>query len=111
MAVEGKEYADEHQEALIRQAILSGGVTNTMIEAYREAIKGGNEDEIREIGAQIADATEKIVESNEGRDAYSDLVDRVIDAIAEERQKEIDSLTDLNDTIKSTNDKLLNKLQ
>jgi hypothetical protein len=37
MAVEGGEYADEHKDALIVQAIESKAVSNEMIEAYRNA--------------------------------------------------------------------------
>ena len=111
IAAEGGEYADEHQEALILQAIQSGGVSNAMIEAYRKAIEDGNEEEISRIGEQIATATEKIVEASEGRDAYQDLVERVTDAIIDARQKEIDKLSEVNDSINSANDKLVEKLQ
>ena len=111
MAVEGGEYADEHQEALILQAIQSGGVSNAMIEAYRKAIESGNKEEIEKTGKQIAEATEKIVEASEGRDAYQDLIERVTDAIIDARQEEIDKLDELNDSINTANDKLLSKIQ
>lgn len=111
MATEGGEYADEHQEALILQAIQSGGVSNAMIEAYRRAIESGNKEEIEKTGKQIAEATEKIVEASEGRDAYQDLIERVTDAIVDTHQEEIDKLGELNDSINTANDKLINKLQ
>lgn len=111
MAVEGGEYASQHQEALILQAIQSGAVTNSMIEAYRKAIESGNESEIKTIGEQIATATDKIVEASEGREEFKNLADRVSQAIENARQEEIDKLSELNDTMQNTNQKLIDKIQ
>jgi hypothetical protein len=58
----------------------------------------------------MAQATEKIVESNENRDAVQELTERVIEAIIDQRQKEIDKLSNINDSINSANDQLLNKI-
>jgi hypothetical protein len=49
--------------------------------------------------------------SNENRDAYKELVDRVTDAIADSRQKEIDKLSEVNDSINSAQSNLVNKMQ
>jgi chromosome segregation ATPase len=78
-----------------------------MIEAYKKATG----DEARDLGAKIADATNKIVKSNENRDAYKELIDRVTNAIKENRQKEIDKLADINDSINDANKKLIDKIQ
>ena len=107
MAAGTGEYADQHKDALIVQAIQSGGVSNEMIEAYKKATG----DEAKDLGAKIADATNKIVESNENRDAYKELIDRVTNAIKENRQKEIDKLADINDSINDANKKLIDKIQ
>lgn len=105
------EYATQHQEALILQAIQSGGVSNELIEAYKEALDNKDFDTAAKLGADIAEATEKIVKASEGRDAYQDLVDRVIDAIEQARQKEIDKLSEVNDSINTANQNLINKIQ
>jgi hypothetical protein len=55
------------------------------------------------LGEKIAEATEKIVESNENREAYKELTDRVANAIKENRQKEIDKLSELKDTVANAN--------
>lgn len=111
MAVQGGEFADEHQDALIAQAVKSGVVTNAVIESYQAAIEANDKAEIETIGNQIANAVEKAIEKNEGRSQYIELVDRVVDAIEDAREKEIDALRDVNDSIKSANDSLINKLQ
>ena len=68
MAAEDGEYADQHQQALIVQAVQSGGVSNDMIQAYQEAIENGNTELIKSLGKDIAEATDKIVEQSAGRD-------------------------------------------
>ena len=108
---EWDEYASQHQDALILQAIQSGAVSNSMIEAYKQAIEDGDADQVRTLGEQISTATEKIVEASEGRDAYKELVDRVTSAIQENRQAEIDKLSEVNETIQAGNDKLITKIQ
>ena len=111
MAVEGGEYADEHQRALIIQAVQSGGVSNDMIKAYEEAIESGDESLIKDLGGKIAEATDRIVEANTNRDAYKELIDRVANALRENAQKEIDKLSELNDNITNTNGRLIDKIQ
>ena len=111
MAVEGGEYAGQHQEALILQAIQSGAVTNSMIEAYRKAIESGDRAAVKDLGEKIANAADQIVEESEGRDAYVDLVNRTSEAIKNASQKEIDKLGELNDAISSSNEKLISKIQ
>jgi hypothetical protein len=52
-----------------------------LIKQYREATENGTEKEIDELGKLIAEQTEAIVEESAERDAYSELVDRVVEAI------------------------------
>jgi hypothetical protein len=89
-------------------------VSNALIEAYKQAIeeskKTGNTEDVKRIGEQIAAATDKIVASNQGRDAYQELVTRVTDALVDISQKEIDKLSEVNNSINSASDKLISKL-
>lgn len=48
---------------------------------------------------------------NEGKDEFMNIEERLIQAIKEARQKEIDNLQTINDAIKDTNADLLNKVQ
>ena len=105
------EFADEHQEALLLQAVKSGGVSNALIEKYQEAIKGGDPDEILKVGKEISASVDEIVEENENRDAYLSLIEQVEEAIIDLRQKEIDKLEDVNESINNANDKLVAKIQ
>ena len=110
-AADGDEYAAQHQEALIIQAVQSGGVSNDLIEKYKEAIETKDKEGIKKWGEQIANATEKIIKASEGRDSYKDLVDRVAVALQEASQKEIDKLSELNDSINSANQRMIDKIQ
>lgn len=110
-AASGSEFADEHAEALILQAIESGGVTNSMIEAYRQALESNDINKIADIGKQISDSVDEILEESKGRDAYLSLVKQVEDGIVKLREDEIDRLNDINDSIVEANDKLVNKIQ
>jgi hypothetical protein len=96
---------------LIVQAVQSGGVSNDMIQAYQEAIENGNTDLIKSLGKDIAEATDKIVEQSAGRDAYKEMIDRVSTAIKENRQKEIDKLSEINESINDVNQRLIDKIQ
>jgi hypothetical protein len=56
MIAKGGKYADEHAEALLLQAIQSGGVSNALIEQYRKmmdeyytAVKEGRTKDANEI--------------------------------------------------------------
>ena len=118
MGISDSEYADEHRDALIQQAITSGGVSEEMIEAYKNASDAyakdsseANKEVVKDLGKKIADATDKIVEENNNRDAYQDLVERVSSAIEKLRQDEIDKLSTINDSVNDANDQLLNKIQ
>jgi ribosomal protein L18 len=96
-----------HGEALITQAAMSGGASDALIAEFREALEAANaedataEDKARaaEIGKIIADRTEEALAESENRDAYVELVDRVTEAIYDLREREIESLSELNDSI------------
>ena len=111
LASEGGEYADQHKDALILQAVLAGSISNSVLEAYEQAYKDGDKQKVDEIGKQIAEATDRIVEASEGRDATKELIGRVAEVLEQERQAEIDKLSEINDTIVSTNGKLISKIQ
>jgi hypothetical protein len=107
MSVDGGEYAKAHEDALIAQAIQSGGVSNRLIEAYKEATG----DTKKELGKKIAEGIDKIVENSPGRDAYKELIDKAENAIKINRQKEIDKLSEINESINNTNQRLIDKIQ
>lgn len=114
-----------YAEALQYQAIQSGGVSDAQLAAFDQAIeelKAAEEsgdaeaiqnaqDNVDSISGNIANATEKIVESNKGRDAMQDLVDRVTDALYDQTQKEIDKLQEIKDATDDANATLISKLQ
>jgi hypothetical protein len=51
------------------------------------------------------------MEENQSRDEYSTLLERISEAIYDLRQKEIDKLSEVNDTISETNNNLISKIQ
>ena len=57
----------------------------------------------------IADGMWELI--NRGKDQYLDLEDQIIKALVNERQKEIDKLSDINNSINSTNSEILKSLQ
>jgi uncharacterized protein YeeX (DUF496 family) len=57
----------------------------------------------------IADDVESIYE--EGKDEYFDLEERIKEALVGERQREIDELTAINDSINETNANLIDAIQ
>ena len=101
----------KYAEAVMRQAIESGGVSESMIGKLSTAIKEGSPEEIKEITKQVAESADKIIEENEGRDAMSDLIDRVTDALYDQSQKEIDKLQEIKDATETANANLISKLQ
>lgn len=107
MSVDGGKYAKAHEDALIAQAIQSGGVSNDLIEAYKAATG----DTKKELGKKIAEGVDKIVENSTGRDAYKELIDKVENAMKNNRQKEIDKLSEINESINDTNQRLIDKIQ
>ena len=107
MSVDGGEYAKAHEDALIAQAIQSGGVSNDLIEAYKDATGEMK----KELGKKIAEGVDKIVENSTGRDAYKELIDKVENAMRSNRQKEIDKLSEINESINDTNQRLIDKIQ
>ena len=105
------EYADAHQEALLLQAVQSGMVSDELIDAYRTAMKNKDYTMLSSLGEQIAASVSKAVESSEGRDAYQELIDKTVEAIEKLRQDQIDKLSEVNDSINTANDKLVNKIE
>ena len=105
--------SDKHAEALLIQAIQSGAVSEGVIEKYRSALDSGeiNTPEFEKLAKSIADSTEKIIVSNENRDAMNDLVNRVTDALYDQGQKEIDKLSEIKDATDTANSNLINKIQ
>lgn len=58
---------------------------------------------------EIEDNTEELRE--QGKEDYFDLENQIKDALIAERQKEIDKLSEINDSINDTNSKILDSLQ
>lgn len=105
LAAQGNEAA---KQALLLQAQVAGTVSNQLYEKYYNAT---TEEELLEVGQQIAKLVEAQVEESTGREAYKSLIDRVTDALEQVQQKEIDKLSDINDSINDANTQLLNKIQ
>jgi hypothetical protein len=85
-------------------------VSNSIIESYRNAIDEKRYGDVERIGKQIAEAADKVIKNTKDRDAYIDLVDRVTDAIEAERREEIEKLSELNDSVNSAKDNLVDKI-
>ena len=107
MSVDGGEYAKAHEDALIAQAIQSGGVSNTLIEEYKKATGETK----KELGKKIAEGVDKVVKNSAGRDAYKEIINKVETAIKESHQKEIDKLSEINESINDVNQRLIDKIQ
>ena len=121
------EFTNQHQNAFLAQAIQSGGVAESLISAYATKIKQyqgyideGKIDEakallesqeFKDLGNQIQEGIDRIVESNENRDAYTDLINRTIDAIEQSRKEQIESLEQINDSFIEANEKLVSKIE
>ena len=70
------------------------------------------DDQIKEQEDALDEQTEILRQIYEqGRDEYLDLEDRVKDALIGERQKEIDKLSAINDSINDTNTRLISAMQ
>lgn len=110
------EFSDQHAQALIVQANRSGGVSDELIDSYQKLVDKENKDandwnEIKDIGIKISNQVDDILEENAGRDAFNSLVDQVTEAIVALRQSEIDKLSEINESVNSANEMLLNKIQ
>jgi predicted adenine nucleotide alpha hydrolase (AANH) superfamily ATPase len=78
-----------------------------LIEEYKKATGETK----KELGKKIAEGVDKIVENSTGRDAYKELIDKVETAMKESRQKEIDKLSEINESINNVNQRLIDKIQ
>ena len=120
-AVSGGEWSDEHQDALMAQAIKLG-VGELFVQGYANAAEafnksGKTEEDIKAfeeanktlIAAMYA--KEETGEQSEMIDTLSPLVDEVTSAIEKQRQDEIDKLSEVNDSINTANDRLIGKIQ
>jgi Skp family chaperone for outer membrane proteins len=56
-------------------------------------------------------AQEELATKKAEIDAYAPLAEKVADAIEKQRQSEIDKLSEVNDSINSTNERLVSKIQ
>ena len=73
-------------------------------------------EELRDQWQEAQDTLEEIEDNTkeirkEGRDEYLELENRLKDALVANRQKEIDKLSEINDSINDTNSKLLESMQ
>ena len=103
----------KYAEALMIQAIQSGGVSEALLEKYRKAIESGdiNSDEFKALSKTIANSTEAIVKAAEGRSTVVEIVDRIVDALYQEGQKQIDKLSEIQDATETANSNLISKIQ
>lgn len=103
---------EEHfSEALIIQAIQSGVVSEQVISAYQQALEGTNEGEITKWENAILSQIKNGAKNIEAHKQISELQNKVIEALYEQRQNEIDQLTKINESINSANEKLISKVQ
>ena len=107
--------ANLYSKALLTQAAQSGLVAEAVMSKYAELIKDGvSEEELAEVielEEIMSKSLDDVVENQEGLDALISLQNRVADAIYETRQKEIDKLNELNDSVQSANGALISKIQ
>ena len=90
---------------------LKNANTGEKVDAYYDNIDSWL-DSIYETETAIADAQDAIFEEmTKGMDEYLDLEDQVKEAIINARQKEIDELSNINDSINDANSKLLESMQ
>ena len=121
------EYTTQHQDALIARAIQSGTVSaevldtyTGMVDQYKTLIEEGrieeaeallNSDAFKEASQNVVDGINLAFEQNRGSDEYSDLVNRAVSALEQASRKEIDKLSEVNDSINDANDQLVSKIQ
>lgn len=81
------------------------------VSAFYDAIKEWLDGiyEAEEVLDDIADGMWELI--NRGKDQYLDLEDQIIEALVNERQEEIDKLSEINDSINDTNSRILDSLQ
>lgn len=110
-AAEKDEYSDEHQQALIIQAVQSGAVGESIIADYRAAIESQDSREIARIGDIIAKSINTKIEDSKDRQEYESIVQRLTDALYNTSQKQIDKLSTVNDSINDAKSQLVSKIQ
>ena len=111
MALKDTEFADEHQQALLVQAVQSGAVSEKAISDYRKAIEEGNTVDIEKIGKQIADSINAKLEDDTNRDQYENLVSRLTEALYDSQKKQIEKLDTVNNSINQAQSNLVSKIQ
>lgn len=90
---------------------LKNADTGEKVDQYYDNIDGWL-DSIYEVEGAIAEAQDAIYEQmTQGKDEFLDLEEQVKEAIINSRQKEIDELSNINDSINDANSKLLDSMQ
>ena len=117
-ATESEEFGDQYRQALLAQGIQAG-VGEVPLEAYRSAMKKYESGEMSSEEFTAAantlvgfiEAMEVDEQKEEEFDALLPLAEKVTSAIEEQRQAEIDKLSELNDSINNANSMLISKIQ
>lgn len=116
---QGGDQMDEHAKALLTQAAMSGGVSDSLIAAYEDALNAATAPDATEedkaaltsLGNTIAERITETLEDNENREAYTDLVTRISEAIYDSKKEEIDKLSDINESVNDAQTKVVSKIQ
>ena len=116
---QGGDQMDEHAKALLTQAAMSGGVSDSLIAAYEQALNAATAPDATEedkaaltsLGNTIAERITETLEDNENREAYTDLVTRISEAIYDSKKEEIDKLSDINESVNDAQTKVVSKIQ
>lgn len=100
-------------KAILLQARQSGMVANEIIEKYSEELSKKTPDaaELFKLEKIMARDISKAIENQEALDAVLDLEERVATALEQERQEEIDKLSEINDSVNDLNSQLIEKIQ
>ena len=121
MAIEDKEFSDQYSDSLLAQAIQLG-VGEVFLQAFSNAKETYNKSEktdadVEAFKESVEDllqaiyAAEELGDQEEAVNTITPLVEKVIDTIEKQRQDEIDKLSEVNDSINTTNDRLISKIQ
>jgi vacuolar-type H+-ATPase subunit I/STV1 len=98
---------------------MSGGVSDSLIAAYEDALNAATAPDATEedkvaltnLGNTIADRITETLEDNENREVYTDLVNRISEAIYDSKKEEIDKLSDINESVNDAQTKVVSKIQ
>lgn len=109
---EGTRYA----KAFITQAIQSGLVNEAVIGEYSSLIEKENlteeeKEQLEKLEKSMITGINRAIKNQEGQAAILELESQALEALKEQQQKQIDELSQINDSIVEAQQKMINKIQ